>query len=337
MKDVNLGFIATGFMGTLYARISQQLPGVNVAALLDIDPDRVLHLADELGAPAYVGVDYSRMLAEHPEIDGVIITTPEDNHLAPALSVIEAGKNILLEKPMTTSTDDAKAILEAVEGKDIISMIAYSLRFDQRYVAAKNAVANGQLGEILNISSRRNIPLGSLKRLNGRVENPFWVGVHDIDMMRWITGSNIKRVMAMATNKGLEDWPIKGSYFALLEFENGVIASLETTWAPSNLMGLAQPYIFKLEGTAGQLMVRAYDSGISVYQENQVSQPDTVYMPKSYDHYTGVYRDQIAYFVRCLREGLQTDIPLKEGLNGVKAAEAIIQSADERREVVLTN
>jgi len=169
------------------------------------------------------------------------------------------------------------------------------------------------------------------------VENPFWVGVHDIDIMRWITGSNIERVMAMKTKKGLEDWDIKGSYFALLAFENGVIATLENTWAPSNLLGRAQPFVFKVEGTKGQVMVRGFESGVTVYQEHAVLEPDTVYMPTSFGRITGVYHDQMAYFVDCVRQGKQTDIPLEEGLNGVMTAEAIIKSAEEHSEINLAD
>jgi len=337
MKEINLAFIATGFMGKVYSRICYQLPDVNVVALLDMDHKQVTPLADELEAPAYVGDDYSKMLDEHPEIDGVVITTPEDAHVAPSLAVLEADKHIFLDKPLATSTQDAQRILEAASKKQVISMMGYSLRFDPRYVAAKASVDRGEVGEVISLVARRNMNLAVLERLNARVENPFWVGVHDIDMMRWITGSNVERVMAMVTKKGLEKWDINGSYFALLYFENGVVAILENTWASINPSGRAQPFVFKVEGTQGQIMVRSYEMGVTVYQEQGIVEPDTVYMPTSYGHYTGVYRDQMAYFVRCLLEGKQTGIPIEEGLNGVMAAEAIIQSAAERREIVLGN
>lgn len=336
MKEINLAFIATGFMGKLYSRICHQLPGVKVVALLDTDPKQVMPLAEELGATPYVGDEYNKMLDRHPEIDGVIITTPEDDHVAPSLAVLEAGMHIFLDKPLATSTQDAEIILEVARKQQVISMMGYSLRFDPRYVAAKDSADRGDVGEVISLVARRNMPLAVLERLNARVENPFWVGVHDIDMMRWITGSNIERVMAMVTKKGLEDWDINGSYFALFYFENGVVATLENTWSPVNSSGRAQPYVFKVEGTKGQVMVRGYEMGVTVYQEQTVIEPDTVYMPTSYDHYTGVYRDQMAYFVRCLQEGKQTDIPLEEGLNGVMTAEAIIKSADERKEIVLS-
>lgn len=335
MKEINLAFIATGFMGTLYARIAAQLPDVRVSALLDVNPEKVLPLAEELGAPAYVGTDYDKMLTDHPDIDGVIVATPENAHVEPAVAVLRARKNLLLEKPLATSIQDAQTILSAAEGNEIITMIAYSLRFDPRYVAVKSSCERGELGDIIHVVARRNMPLAVLKRLEARVEGPFWVGVHDIDMMRWITGSNVEKVMAVVTKKGLESWKINGSYFALLTFKNGVVASLENSWTPCDLTGRAQPYVFKVEGTRGQVQVRSYDLAVTIYQENGIVEPDTVYMPTIYGNYTGVYRDQIAYFVNCIRNDQQTDIPISQGLNGVMAAEAIVQSAKEHREIMI--
>ena len=76
---------------------------------------------------------------------------------------------------------------------------------------------------------------------------------------------------------------------------------------------------------------------VAVYTEEKVIEPDAIWMPTSYGKLTGAYRDQMAYFIDCLRQGEQTDIPLEEGLNGVMAAEAIIQSAEKGDEVVLSN
>lgn len=335
-REINVGIIGMGFMGALYGRIYHQMEGVNVVAVLDIDPQRVEDMAIKLEAQPYVGEDYAGMIDEHSELDAVIITTPEDVHVAPSLAVIQADKHIFLDKPLATSTQDAMVILDALKEKDLISMMAYSLRFEPRYAAVKTAVENGNVGEIIHFTARRNMPLPVLRRLEARVESPFWVGVHDIDMMRWVSGSDVKRVMAMVTKKGLEDWAIRGTYFALLEFEDGVMASLENSWTPSNLAGRAEPYTFKVEGTRGQIQVRGYDPGVTVYTEESVLEPDTIWMPTSYGKLTGAYRDQMAYFVDCIRKGKQTDIPLEEGLNGVKVAEAILQSAEKGQEIVIS-
>ncbi len=84
-------------------------------------------------------------------------------------------------------------------------MVGYSLRFDPRYYLMRQAVRNGEIGEIVQIYARRTPPLAALERIQARVELPFWVGVHDLDMMCWVTGSNIHEVYARCTWMNYDD------------------------------------------------------------------------------------------------------------------------------------
>lgn len=144
MKQVYLAIIGAGYMGSLYARICSQMPGVNVVTLCDARAERVEPLAAELGSVAYAGEEYRQMLQEHPRVDGVIICTPEDSHVDPALAVLEAGRHILVEKPLALTVEDAEDIVEAARKKDVITMMAYDLRFDPRYVARSGRTAMGR-------------------------------------------------------------------------------------------------------------------------------------------------------------------------------------------------
>jgi predicted dehydrogenase len=199
----------------------------------------------------------------------------------------------------------------------------------------KQAVAAGEIGDVIHISARRNADYSTLVRLGGRVELPFWIGVHDIDMMRWITQSEVQRVSAVATERGFSDWAVKGAYFTHLVFKNGVVAALENAWQTCPVFGRPHRAIFKVQGTKGLVEVNAYEQGVRVYQEQRTSVPDTVYRPSVYGHITGVHRSQIAHFIDCLRKGERSGIPLEEGLRGVMVAEAILESANLEREIVL--
>ena len=81
--------------------------------------------------------------------------------------------------------------------------------------------------------------------------------------------------------------------------------------------------------------MRSYEQGITIYGNESLSEPDTVYMPEMYGRISGVYRDQLTYFVDCIRKGKQTDIPLDEGWNSLQTAAAIVQSAEEHREIII--
>jgi myo-inositol 2-dehydrogenase/D-chiro-inositol 1-dehydrogenase len=243
---------------------------------------------------------------------------------------------MMVEKPLAESVEAAQAAAAAVAGHDLVTMIAYSLRFDPRYVALREAISQGEIGDVLQITACRNPPASALTRIQGRVELPFWVGIHDIDMMRWITGSEVDRVTAIATAQTVGGWPVRRAYLALLTLANGVIASLENVWEETSAFDRPQSSAhFKVQGTQGMIEVAASAHGVTIRGRNNTTMPDTVYMPEIGGHVTGVYRNQIAAFIRCVREGRPSDIPLEDGLAGVRVAEAISLSARVGHEVVL--
>lgn len=335
MEQIGLAVIGTGLMGSLYTRIASQIAGVKVIALCDLLADRVEPLAREVRAMAYVGETYRQMLEEHPQIDAVLVCTPEDAHVDPALAVLEAGKHILVEKPLAMTVEDAERIVKGAGQKDVTNMMGYILRFDPRYYAMKQAIADGEIGDIIYIHARRNSLLAHLQRLRGRVQTPFLGGVHEVDMMRWVTSSPVSRVFATKSEKSIGAWDVSPAFLALLTFENGVIAALENAWVASPVSGRPQRTSFTVWGTKGLIEVRSHEQGLMIYREAGTAAPDTVYMPTSYGQITGASRDQIAYFIRCVREREASDSPLEDGLKEVMVVEAIMRSADQRTEIVL--
>jgi len=336
MDQVKVAVIGAGLIGSLYARICRQLVGVELVAICDVMAERAEALAKELGALAYAGNGYRQFIQGQPGVDGIIVSCPEDSHVAPALAALEGGKHVLIEKPLATTSRDAKQIVQAATTQTVTTMVAYSLRFDPRYAAMKQAIAGGEIGDITHIYARRTPPAAALERIKGRVELPFWVGVHDIDMMRWITRSEVKRVFASSTNKGTEGWNVRSAIFANLTFEDGVIAVLENAWGPSPASNRQlSTAFFRVQGTQGFIEIVSHEQGIRIVHGGESVSPDTVYMPNVHGRITGAYRDQIAYFARCIREGKQSEITLQDGLKGVMVAEAIIRSAEQQQPIDL--
>jgi len=339
MKTVRLGIIGTGTIGTIYGRICTQMNGVNLTAIHDLDKEKVEALAREWGARAYSGGSYTALLRENPEIDGVLICTPQDHHMKPALATIEAGKHFQIEKPLSSNLEDAQNIVSAAVKMNLITMVNYSLRFDPRYVAMKKVIDEGAIGDIRYIYAQRNPPFAGL---GGRVragieELPFWTGIHDIDMMRWITGSEVTSIYATCTSTGYEKMGLIGAILTNLEFQNGVIATLENAWREitpdSNL--LLSTASFRVHGTRGSVEIRSDEQGVKIIEQGLTRTPDTVNMPEIWGQIVGTYRNQTEYFVRCLQEHKHTDVPLTEGLKGVMAAEGILISLQEDRKVKL--
>lgn len=337
-RTIGIAVIGTGFMGSHYARICAQLAGVRVVALCDPLRERVVPLAEELGAVAYPTAEYDRMFQEQGEIDAVLVCTREDSHRAPALAALEAGKHLLVEKPLATSVDDAKAIVEAARSRaSLVTMMGHTLRFDPRFIRMKRAIAQNEIGDLIHIYARRTPNYVALQRIGFRVELPFWVGVHDIDAMRWVTGSEVSTVLAVSSQKGLEDRSIKRAIISLLTFENGVIATLDNSWGP-DYGGAAQQSTacFRAQGTNGFVEVENLHQGVMIEHAGGVAFPDTVYMPNSYGRITGAYADQLFHFVNCIRLGTPSEVQLQDGLKSVIVAEAILRSSNSAGVAVLS-
>jgi len=325
-------------MGSFYARICAQMVGVEVVALCDVSRETVESLANELGVAAYPAADYRQMLKEHHEIDAVLVCTREDSHRDPSLAALEANKHLMVEKPLATNVDDAKAIFEAAQSRPgLVTMMAHTLRFDPRYSKMKDAVARKEIGELICLYGRRTPPYAALERIHGRVALPFWVGIHDVDMMRWVACSEVARVFAVSSQGNFENRSIKSVIISLLTFENGVVAALENAWGPAcNTESQQSTAFFRAQGTRGVIEVKNFDQGIAIHRDRGVIFPDTVYMPNSYGRIAGVYTDQIAYFINCIRLGTASEIQLEDGVRSVIVAEAIIRSADSGKEVILS-
>lgn len=336
-KTIGVAVIGTGFMGSLYARICAQTPGVEVVALCDLVAERVEALAQEVGAVAYAGFDYASMFKKHSGIDVVLVCTREDSHRDPALAALEAGKHVLVEKPLATNVRDAEAMVEAARGNaHSVAMVAHTLRFDPRFVRMKQTVAQNDLGEIVHLYARRTPTYSTLERIDGRVELPYWVGVHDIDMMRWLTSSEVVRVNTVSTLKGVENRGVKRSILSLLTFKSGAIAALENAWGPENGPDNQQAAsVFRVLCTRGVVEITTSNQGLAVNREGGTSSPDVIGVHQSYGRITGMYAEQINYLLSCIRLGKVPEPGLVDGLRSAMVAEAIMRSAETTTEIVL--
>src|SRR5438093_8747119 len=140
MPCLKIAVIGAGRMGQLYARIAAESPLTELSAVCGQSEAPVEAVAARWGVPGYAGGAYRRMLDEHPEIEAVVVATPEWLHLEPALAAIEAGKHLFLEKPMATTVAEAERIVAAANAAGITLLVCHQLRFDPRYALAKEAV-----------------------------------------------------------------------------------------------------------------------------------------------------------------------------------------------------
>lgn len=337
MNQLKVAIVGMGFMGRLYSRILSQMPNARLIACCDLDAAPLKAFLAESNIPAAVfpDGDLRRMLNSHPEIDAVFVCTPEDKHAEAACEAARAGKHLFVEKPLATTVADARKIAETVRQTGVACMTGFCLRFDPRYAGAKDAVAKGEIGDVVHMYARRNSPVFLLRRLGGRVSHTHWVGAHDLDMMLWIKGSGVRSVFSRQAGVGVAGFKVDQAISSTLKFADGSIAVLENVWGTALTQGRHDRIEFQINGVLGTIEIHPAETGLGLFREGSAVYPDTVYSPVVQGKICGVYREEIEYFVETVRGGGHPFVSAEDGLKAVLVADAIERSRCQEREIVL--
>ena len=184
--SVGVGVLGTGVMGSEHARlVSRDIPGAHLAAVFDADPAR----AQAAAAGATVFSD-PRSLIKSDRVAAVVIASPDATHAELALACLEAGKPVLCEKPLATSAADALRVVQAeVAVQRRLIQVGYMRRFDPGYQEMKRIKDEGGVGAtVLLHNVHRNVSAPEWFTGPMAVTNSF---VHEIDVSRWLTGSEM--------------------------------------------------------------------------------------------------------------------------------------------------
>jgi predicted dehydrogenase len=321
-KSLRVGVIGLGFFGSRHARIYADHPAAELIAVCDRDPARVRFVADQTGAR---GFDDFRALLASPEIDAISICLPDRLHEDSAIAAAEAGKTILLEKPLAHESAAARRIVAAVEKNGVRMMIGHILRFDPRYVQTFHAAAPERLGTPIHVRAKRNGIRSTAKRLGSSSSILFYMGVHDVDAMQWIARSRINRVYAQkieVLGHGNED-----ALYAVVNFENGAIGSIDYSWAwPDGLMNGFRSSL-EIVGTKAAAYLDCTDQGFYVVEDGSTSGGDTHLWPEINGQIVGDLADEIDHFVRASLSGRPYMQDYREAFDAVPVLDALAESA----------
>jgi predicted dehydrogenase len=269
-STLNIGVIGLGEIGQMHCQALAQIEQANLVAVADIDPARLAQVATQSKATAYQ--DYQALLA-HEGLEAVIIATPDHLHKAPCLHAAQAGKHILVEKPIATTEAEAEAILASVEAAAVQLMVGFTVRFFPQYIHAKQTVTNGDLGDLVSIFARRTNLISQSERIKGRTGVLFFLGVHDFDAMRWIVGSEPESIYCESATSVSLAYPVENETFTVIRFKNGVVGCAHIGWfLPKNH---AAGFDFKLDvtGSTGILNLDMERQGVVVHSQQGTRYP----------------------------------------------------------------
>ncbi|HLQ03042.1 MAG TPA: Gfo/Idh/MocA family oxidoreductase, partial [Burkholderiales bacterium] len=230
--------------------------------LAETRPDRAGLVAGKIGAD-FVTADFRELLAR-PEVTAAIISTDEHLHVDPVLGAVERGLSLLIEKPLATGLADSERVLKAIQKSGVDAVVGYTQRFRRRWLAAKEKVRTGALGDVTLVTSRafmnRLVALDNYKRTNDPAGiSPMVIsGTHALDIVMWMMeAKRPAEIYARSVDRALG--PLcKGidATAGLITFEDGSLYHASISWAlPIVWPGAVYSLEVGVVGTEGVLTI----------------------------------------------------------------------------------
>lgn len=336
MDKIGLGIIGAGIWGEAHARVYSSHPYAQLIAVSDIAEEKAQNLAKKYGAKRYYA-DFCRLVKD-PEVEAVAIVTPDFAHRDPFVAAVEAEKHVIVEKPLATSETDLQVMKKAYEKQRgrVRVMVDFHARFNPPFVIARDEIRQGNLGEVISAYYRLNdiiyVPTQMLTWAE-RSSILWFLGSHTIDTLRFLIGSEVKRVYSVSRSEVLvkRGIPVADIYQSILEFENGVIATIENNWIVPNSHPHWNDIKLNILGSKGMInMDLTNNQAFERYLEYKSDHPDFLIMPILHGKPMGFAHESIRDFVEKLASGEEFLATFEDGYRVSKVILALIASAEKR-------
>jgi UDP-N-acetylglucosamine 3-dehydrogenase len=329
--NLKAAVIGVGSMGRNHARIYSDLSDVDLVAIADPNEEAALAVSSKYGGKVFG--DY-RQLLDEAQPDVVSIAVPTVYHLEVALAAIERGVNCLIEKPIAYSVEEGERIIQAAESAGVRLMIGHIERFNPAVQMLKEQLDAGEMGRVFEMEARRQGPFPARVNDVGVVID---LAVHDIDVMRFISDSEITRAYAETARQ------IHSTYEdllnGLLRLDNGTIGTLSINWlTPTKIREL---YI---TGERGMYRVDYLLQDLYFFENATILQEDWdtlrvlrgVSEGRMIRHVVAKrepLRVELESFLSAVRDHKPVPVSGTDGLKALKVAQAIVLSGIERRAI----
>ena len=333
MDQIGIGVIAAGQMGQRHANVYRQLPEVELRAVADLNTQAAHAAAAPAGADVYA--DWHDLLARD-DVQAVSICLPDWLHRDAVIAAAEAGKHILLEKPLAIEVADADDMVAAVEQAGITLLVGHTLHFDPRYAMPLADYRRGAIGDVIHVYARRNNPIDSAEKFEGNTTVLQFLGIHDIEYVLSMVDEPVVRVTAeshqvLATDLGIDD-----AVFTLVKFASGAVASFEHAWTLPAQTYRALDARLDAVGTAGMIRIDCAPATSMTISKEEVETHDTWYGPTLGTDYVGAIFHEVKHFVDCVRTGAEPAVKVRHAHEAVRVVDAAQRSAASGKPVTLT-
>lgn len=295
-------------MGKNHAKIYSRLPGVRLVGVADMNESLAVSIAQNYGCKPYT--DYQDLMNDN--LDILSIAVPTTFHRDVALSAIQRGINLLVEKPIANTIKNADEMIEAARQKNVKLMVGHIERFNPAVSKLKELIDDGLLGNIVSISARRVGPYSPRIRDVGIIID---LGTHDIDIMSYLYGERVKQVYALAGTvvHSYEDHAI-----ITLKFHNDSSGVVDTNWlTPHKVRHLT------VVGSKGIAEVNCIEQTVKIFDQEWVRDAKI--------ENDEPLKLELMHFIDCVQNDKDPLVSGEAGKHALAVALAAVESARTRK------
>ncbi|WP_430645968.1 Gfo/Idh/MocA family protein [Agromyces sp. GXS1127] len=320
MADLRIGVVGLGMMGRHHVRVSREIEGVQLVAVADAQ-------GDPHGVAGGLPVLESVAALIDQRIDAAVVAVPTGYHEAVALELADAGVHTLVEKPIASDSRAGERVAAAFERNGLVGAVGHIERYNPALQDLRRRLADGELGELYQIATRRQGPFPARIADVGVVKD---LGTHDIDLTAWLAQSPYTSIAARTTTRSGR--PHEDMVSATGQLANGTITNHLVNW-----LSPMKERVTVVTGERGAFVADTVSADLSFFENGtQATEWESVAA------FRGVSEGSMTRFALTKREPLRSEheafrdailgraantVTMREGLTTLRVAEAVVDSA----------
>jgi len=325
MSETNMAVVGCGYWGPNMIRNFNQIPDCNMKICCDLDSEKLARMS-KLYPQIQTTKDLNDILT-NSDIDAVTIATPVYQHHAVAKQCLENGKHVLIEKPMASSSDECKELIELAKKNNRTLMVGHTFEYTAAVNKTKEIIKSGELGDVLYIYCTR-VNLGLFQP----DINVIWdLAPHDISIILYLL--NLAPTSINSQGKAHFHKEIEDVATVTLNYPNGTIAFLHTSWLDPakirkiTIVGSKKMLVY--DDINPNEKIKIYDKGVDppayydTFAEFHFSyRYGDIYTPRIKEYEP--LREECSHFLHCIKTG---DTPRSDGYSGLRVV-SILEAAN---------
>ena len=329
-----VAIVGAGVWGRTHAFLYKEHPEVELVGICDHDRERAKRFAEEFEIPNIF--EDHRLMLDRLGFDAVSVVTPDFAHGEIVVDCANAGKDILVEKPIATTREDLIMISKAVKVNNIRVMTDLHNRWSPPFAVAKQMLDDGELGDPVSAYFRLNDVLWVATDMlpwSSKSSILWFLGSHSVDTLRWFFGDEVDSVYSVSSSGVLKNLghDTTDIYQTILTFKNGGIATMENSWITPNTNPCVNDIKFNFTGSKGMVNLDLSNNQmIESFTQKECKHPDVLVNHFVHGKAKGFAYESIRHFIDCLVTGDEFLINLDDAINTSLVVLSILESAEKR-------